>query len=263
MLSIGDFARYAGVSVRMLRHYDAIGLLPPSYVDPASGYRFYEPALLARANAIVALRDLGFSLTQIGTLLEGSLTPAGLRAMLEQRRRELADQIETDRVKLADVERRLRLMEGESDMELEFTEKALPELTLSQLTGHVADPADVGPRVGPLFEELVAKLAAAGKAPHHPAYAWYSGRDGGLDIAAGFDIPDVPGTEAGHLDASPRAVTAVYRGSMTHIGEAWQALGAYVQHQGLEFSGPCREVYLHTDPDDPEAWVTELQQPVT
>src|ERR1700742_488151 len=114
MLSIGDFARYAGVSVRMLRHYDAIGLLTPTSVDPASGYRSYEPDLLVRANAIVALRDLGFSLRQIGTLLEGSLSPAGLRAMLEQRRGELAGQIESDLARLADVERRLRLMEGDN-----------------------------------------------------------------------------------------------------------------------------------------------------
>ena len=262
MLSIGDFARYAGVSVRMLRHYDAIGLLAPSSVDPVSGYRSYEPDLLVRANAIVALRDLGFSLGQIGTLLEGSLSPAGLRAMLEQRRRELAGQIEEDLARLADVERRLRLMEGDSGMELEFTEKALPELSLSQVVGHVADVDQVGPRVGPMFEELVAKVVAAGKQPTHPGYAWYAGRDGGLDLGTGFEIPDVPGTVAGRLEAVPRAVTTVYRGSMEHIGEAWQALAAYVQQQGLEFAGPCREFYLHTDPHDADTWVTELQQPV-
>jgi DNA-binding transcriptional MerR regulator len=42
MFSIGEFARHGRVSVRMLRHYDAIGLLRPACVDPASGYRFYQ-----------------------------------------------------------------------------------------------------------------------------------------------------------------------------------------------------------------------------
>lgn len=42
MFSIGDFARRGLVPVRMLRHYDAIGLLRPAHVDPASGYRFYQ-----------------------------------------------------------------------------------------------------------------------------------------------------------------------------------------------------------------------------
>ena len=48
MFTIGDFARHGQVSVRMLRHYDATGLLRPARVDPASGYRFYEAGRLAR-----------------------------------------------------------------------------------------------------------------------------------------------------------------------------------------------------------------------
>ena len=39
MFTIGDFARHGRVSVRMLRHYDAVGLLRPARVDPASGRR--------------------------------------------------------------------------------------------------------------------------------------------------------------------------------------------------------------------------------
>src|SRR6516165_354274 len=50
MFTIGDFARHGQVSVRMLRHYDTTELLRPARVDPASGYRFYEAAQLARLN---------------------------------------------------------------------------------------------------------------------------------------------------------------------------------------------------------------------
>ena len=60
MLSIGDFARLAGVSVRMLRHYDRLGLVPAAHVDPSSGYRYYEPGQLPRIHALLALKDLGF-----------------------------------------------------------------------------------------------------------------------------------------------------------------------------------------------------------
>jgi DNA-binding transcriptional MerR regulator len=262
MLTIGDFARYAGMSVRMLRHYDAIGLLLPSYVDPSSGYRLYEPALLDRANAIVALRGLGFSLAEVGTLLEGSLTAPGIRAMLDQRRRELETQIGADLARLAEVERRLLLIEGESTMELEYAEKPLPALTLSQIRRHVSDHEEIMGTVGPMFGELFERLAEAGIEPSHPAIAWYSGDESGTELAAAFEVERVPGTEPGHLDAAPRAVTAIYRGSVVYIGEAWQALAAYVKDQGLEFAGPCREVYLHTEPDNPDSWVTELQQPV-
>ena len=55
MVNIGEFARYAGVSVRMLRHYDRLGLLQPVRVDPATGYRQYSATQLPRLNRLLAL----------------------------------------------------------------------------------------------------------------------------------------------------------------------------------------------------------------
>ncbi|WP_353813758.1 MerR family transcriptional regulator [Agromyces sp. SYSU T00266] len=48
MYTIGEFAAFGRVSVRMLRHYDAIGLLEPAHVDEHSGYRRYSSAQLQR-----------------------------------------------------------------------------------------------------------------------------------------------------------------------------------------------------------------------
>jgi threonine aldolase len=58
MLSIGDFARHGRISVRMLRHYDTIGLLRPAFVDQETGYRSYDAGQLSRLNRIVALKGL-------------------------------------------------------------------------------------------------------------------------------------------------------------------------------------------------------------
>src|SRR5258707_1385448 len=69
MFSIGDFAGLSRISVRMLRHYDAIGLLRPAQVDPGSGYRFYTADQLSRVNRIIALKDLGFTLAQVQAIL--------------------------------------------------------------------------------------------------------------------------------------------------------------------------------------------------
>jgi DNA-binding transcriptional MerR regulator len=65
MFTIGDFAEHGRVSVRMLRHYDAIGLLRPAHVDPLSSYRYYSAEQFAQLNRIVALKELGFSLHQV------------------------------------------------------------------------------------------------------------------------------------------------------------------------------------------------------
>ena len=72
MLGIGEFARRGRISVRMLRHYDAMGLLTPAHVDEWTGRRAYEVSQLARLNRLVVLKELGFSLQQVKTMLDDS-----------------------------------------------------------------------------------------------------------------------------------------------------------------------------------------------
>jgi len=69
MFSIGEFARHGRVSVRMLRHYDTIGLLRPACDDPVSGYRLYQASQLAELNRVIVLKDLGFTLEQVIAIL--------------------------------------------------------------------------------------------------------------------------------------------------------------------------------------------------
>jgi DNA-binding transcriptional MerR regulator len=271
MFSIGEFARYAQVSVRMLRHYDALGLLEPAYVDPVTGYRHYAADQLARINRLVALKELGFTLEQIGPILDARIGAEELRGMLTLRRAQVAAQIDADQERLAQIERRLRVIEKEGTMsELEFVEKALPPLRLAQLTDTVEDQSQIGLKIGPMFGRLTAELPRVGVSLAGPVVAWYDGDgvgDGtGVRIAAGFatTVESVPvaGVEVGDLAAAERSITVLHRGSMETIGETWQALGSHVAERGLDPYGPCREVYIESPMDDPDAWVTELQQPV-
>src|ERR1700756_5188640 len=101
MFTIGDFARHGRVSVRMLRHYDATGLLRPARVDPASGYRFYEADQLARLNRIIALKNLGFTLNQAHAMLDEHISTEQLRGMLRLRQAELQSAIAADTFRLA------------------------------------------------------------------------------------------------------------------------------------------------------------------
>jgi len=65
LLSIGAFAQATRLSPKALRLYGELGLLPPAFVDPDSGYRFYDPAQLERARLVAWLRRLGMPLARI------------------------------------------------------------------------------------------------------------------------------------------------------------------------------------------------------
>ena len=62
MLKIGEFSKLSRISVRMLRHYDEIGLLKPAEIDRFTDYRYYREDQLPMAGRIAALKDMGFSL---------------------------------------------------------------------------------------------------------------------------------------------------------------------------------------------------------
>ena len=69
MFTIGEFSRATHLSVKALRHYDAIGLLVPADVDPSSGYRHYQAAQVPSAHLIKRLRDLDMPLPRIQQVL--------------------------------------------------------------------------------------------------------------------------------------------------------------------------------------------------
>ena len=67
-MNIGDAAKASGVSVKMIRHYEAIGLLPAA-TRTESGYRVYRPEDVHALRFIRNARDLGFPLAEIEELL--------------------------------------------------------------------------------------------------------------------------------------------------------------------------------------------------
>src|ERR671938_983721 len=96
MFKIGEFSRLTQVTVKALRHYDRLGLLTPAHTDPFTGYRFYSAAQLPRLNRLLALKDLGLSLEQIGPFLDAELSPEQLRALLLVKQSEMRRQLEAE-----------------------------------------------------------------------------------------------------------------------------------------------------------------------
>lgn len=81
--TIHDVVRHTGTTSRTLRHYDAIGLLSPTWVGPG-GVRHYDRDALARLQRILLLRELGLGLTAIAQALSApGSTPVHLRGHLE------------------------------------------------------------------------------------------------------------------------------------------------------------------------------------
>lgn len=270
MYRIGEFSKICRVPVSALRYYSDLGLLPPVATDPASGYRYYEAAQLPRLNRILALKDLGLSLDQIGQVLGDELSASELRGMLRLKQAEMSRTVEEQQAKLARVESRLRLIESEGDMpDYEVVIRELEPQHVLSLREIAPEPAHIGAMIGDGF----AALMPAGIMPIGPCFAVYHDPEfnpEAIDVEIAFPV-------AGHLTEAPQTpggrsfshrivpggkmAVAVHQGPYDTIDQAYAAMGTWLESNGFDIAGPPQEAYL-TAPDDPSGPVTEIRFPV-
>ena len=116
-----------------------------------TGYRYYAVEQLLRLNRILALKDLGFSLEEIGQLLADDLTPEQMRGMLKLRQAEIRERVREETQRLERVERRLRQIEMEEPMSnYDVVVKPVEALHVASIRDIVPTP----PEQGRLWEEV-------------------------------------------------------------------------------------------------------------
>ncbi|MCR6688804.1 MerR family transcriptional regulator [Cellulomonas sp.] len=273
MFTIGEFAALGRVSVRMLRHYDAVGVLPPASVDPATGYRHYAAEQLRRLNRIVILNDLGLTLAQVRRVLDDEVDADQLRGMLRLREAQLEEQLVQDAARLAVLRAHLRAVEREGRMSThEVVVKSVPVQRVAHVHAVAAsyEPGDITPVITPLYPRLFDGIAAAGLAMTGAPLAWYEPVEDGEAVVVHAAVPvDAPlaqddGVAFEVVDLPPleRVATIVHHGPMDEVEPTMGALAAWIEQQGYRPLGLAREVYVDYDPRHPESGVTELQVPV-
>lgn len=185
-----------------------------------------------------------------------------IEQLLRVRREEVEAEHQLAAARLVDVELRLQLIEREQSMStIEIIEKPLPALRLAVCTQTVAEQALVGPAVGPLFGKI--EEALEGHELGMPI-AQYLAVEEGLRIVAGyeFDKPAEPGFDILEVPEAPLSICGIHLGPMDQIGASWQEVHDQLLARGYVPDGPCRELYVRSESEDQQDWVTELQQPV-
>ena len=92
-MEIGRFAAVSGLSVPALRHYDEVGILKPTSVDPQTSYRRYSPDQLGDAKLICSLRGVDLPLDEIRAVLAADSEPE-VQDILTGHRRRLAERVD-------------------------------------------------------------------------------------------------------------------------------------------------------------------------
>lgn len=269
MIRIGTFARLAQVSVVALRHYDDLGLLEPSSLDPETGYRYYSVAQLPRLNRILALKGLGFSLEQIRFLLDDGLSQEQLRGMLTLKRAEVERRLEEELERLARIEARFKQIEKEDAVsQHEVVKKTVLPMRVASLRVTIPTNDEVPRYLNPAFEEVHTFLAAHGvKSDGAHLALWHTSAETLADEDAEAAVPiadGLSGSERVKVYELPQVevASAVHHGDFSAFTQLHTALLGWIEANGYRVSGPFREIYIEHDPADLSRSTTEVQYPI-
>ena len=268
MIRIGQFSRFCQVTIKTLRYYADQGLFLPAFVDESSGYRFYTFDQLPRLYRILALKEMGFSLEQIGRLLEEELTAEQLRGMLKARQVEIITRMEEENSRLERVRSWLELLEKEHKMsQVEVVIKQVKPFKVAGLRGTL--PAYN--QQGGLWNELEGFLAMNRIRPSGPCFTQffdegYQEKDVDAEVCEPIES-DLPGHKRIKVYTLPEVTvaSAIHNGPYTTLNAAIQDMLKWIESNDYHICGPEREIYLRPGRNgsqtDPKT-VTEIQFPV-
>ncbi|HEY1014728.1 MAG TPA: MerR family transcriptional regulator [Herpetosiphonaceae bacterium] len=271
MFTVGDFARLAQVSKRLLRYYDEIGLFAPSQIDPATGYRFYRAEQLSDLNRILALKELGLSLDQIRQTVGDAISTAQLEGMLMLKKAEIEQQLRAELRRIQHIETRLQaIRDDEENKPPNIIIKRIPTQTVFSVRRTLDDfetglelygqiqaslPHDAG---GGLFfcichsdafveSDLDMELGIIVSKPRQSALALR----GGLVL------------ERRELPGAPVMATTIVKGALQTIHLGYAAITKWAGMHGYRLAGIPRELLLQLPRNlAGDDLVTEIQVPV-
>jgi DNA-binding transcriptional MerR regulator/effector-binding domain-containing protein len=265
--SIGEFSQITGLSVKTLRFYHEKGILAPSSVDEATGYRFYDASKIEKARVIMQLRQMEFSIEDIAAVLSECNDESDILNYLERQKNVLQQRIQEDR----DIVRSLdKIISNEKS-----AKQLLEEGNFAIAEKNIEPMLVAGIRMKGKYSDCGRGFGQLGKAIGRyicgKAFClYYDGeyRETDADFEPCFPIRKEVVVDGDSIRTLPgaRLLTLIHRGSYDQLGRSYAKILAETDRRKLKISLPTREVYLKGPgmifKGNPKNYLTEIQLPI-
>lgn len=269
MLKIGEFSKLSRISIRMLRHYDEIGLLIPQSIDQFTSYRYYCEDQLPVASQINALKDMGFGLSAIAEILKSYDDPQRLAEFLKVKLLEVKADVQDAQRRLLLLDTAIqRLRKDGNAMSYTVNIKTLPE----RYVASVRQTIPTYQQEGVLWGILMKETAPLNMQDGDPCYALaifhdkeYKESDVDVEVQKSLR-GNYADTDHVVFKVEPPVLiaSATYKGRYDKIGDVNEAVANWVHDNGYCFDGASFNIY-HVSPHEtqnPDEFVTEICYPV-
>jgi DNA-binding transcriptional MerR regulator len=252
LLSIGAFSRLTRLSPKALRLYGSLDLLPPAWIDPDSGYRYYRSAQVREARLIRSLREVGMPLATIRRVLAGS--PRQAQSLIQSYVTSLEEQARRARASLPDLV--AETLGSSPDPPMEILVRDEPQQAIISITQRVL-VAQLPAHLRTTLQELRAFAAARGLSATGDPFGYFHGivseQDNGplevcLPVSRETESTDrvrsttLPAGRAAYVVAAGEAA------SYPAILHTYDAVYDWITANGYEIDGSPRETWRHSFP---------------
>ncbi len=264
MLKIGEFSKLSRISIRMLRHYDDIGLLKPAEIDRFTGYRYYSPEQLPVIGRITALKDMGFQLADIVKILDVYDDKETLDSYFLKRQAELKKITETADYQMRLLDTARKRLRKEQDMSFSVSIKTIPEryaATVHMTIPRYEDEGIVWQILGEETDSM--KMIPAEPCLTAAEYLDDEYREKDVELIAWKTVKGkYPDTEHVKFRTLPevKVASCMVKGGYDRMPDVYAAVIAWVNENGYEYAGSMFNIY-HVSPHEtqnPDEFVTEV-----
>lgn len=266
MYKIGLFSQIGKTTVKTLHYYDEIGLLKPEMIDEENGYRYYSTDQLFKLHKIMSLRQIGFSIEEIISIIDGH----NIDEILIQRKKEIEDNLLNTKEQLSRINHYILKIREEKEMNYSAVLKELPECIV--YSKRMVIPSynsyfQLIPAIGEEVKRANPNLKCA--IPEYCFIVYHDGEYKEKDIDVEYcEAVTEFGKEIGSIkfkkNPNTMAVTVMHKGPYRDLGKAYAYVFKWIDDNGYKITDKPRESYIDGiwNKENENDWLTEIQVPV-
>lgn len=270
MFKIGEFSKITQISIRMLRYYDEQKLLEPCIVDKATGYRLYSANQIDQLNKIIFLRNMGFSVQEMKTMLHTDNLDSVKQYLLGQMKK-TEENITAEEMRLKQIKGFLYDLENAgSNLDIDINLKQLPMQQVVSMRKILPDyyaESQLWKEFGQKFRKTKDIQKLQSFSIYHDLD--YREKDVDIEICIVTDDMDICSNKNDvifrQIEQVDLAACFMIYGPYTNIGKAYKEFAYWLeQHQEYRMQGENRQVchISQCQTDNPNEYVTEMQIPL-
>lgn len=263
MFTIGEFSKITGLTVKTLRFYHEEQLLVPSFVDPQTGYRYYDDDQIETARLIIFLRDMDFPLADIKPILVQAADEQALLQAVERQRDMLQNRIKHFKriVRSLDQflseEKEARIM-AETAFQIEEKNLEPAIIVAIRMRGRYRD---CGKGFGQLGRTAGRHMCGKPFMLHYDTE--YKEDDADFEVCMPVTKQLSANCVASRQLPGGHCVSLLHKGPYETLGRSYARIIDYIKDHGYAIVMPTREVYIKGPGmifrGNPKNYLTEIQ----